>query len=162
MNLERRGFLAKILAVGTGALALARGLRTWAKGLPSDPGAAAKTGPEEIALPPFEKNLAVSLDQALLNRKTSRSYEKAALTREQLSRLLWATTGVNRADGKRTTPSAMATYPVDLLVALPEGVFKYEPKDHKLTKVSGEDVRSQVPIQPNFKNAAMIALYVIN
>ena len=163
MDMKRRGFFQKATAAGVGLLALARGIKALAKGLPSDPDATpAKAGADVIALPRFEKNGAVPLEQALLKRKSSRDYAEQALSRDQLSRLLWAANGVNRSDGHRTTPSAIAAYPVDLLVALPEGVYRYETKAHQLVKVLGQDIRDSIPIQGSFKKAAMIALYVIN
>ncbi|HYA32274.1 MAG TPA: nitroreductase family protein, partial [Thermodesulfovibrionales bacterium] len=52
--------------------------------------------------------------------------------------------------------------PVDVLVALPEGVYRYEPKEHRLVRVLPEDIREKIPNQDAFKKAAMIVLYVIN
>jgi hypothetical protein len=114
--MERRMFLKKAVALGIGLCVLVRGRKVTAKGLPSDPGTTlgAPPTPDVIPLPPFEKDNPFTLDQALLGRKSSRSYDPdRPLSREELSRLLWATTGVNRPDGKRTSPSAVAKYPVD-------------------------------------------------
>jgi SagB-type dehydrogenase family enzyme len=163
--MERRTFLKKAGALGLGFFTLAKLTKVWAKTLPSDPGAptTAASGSEVIALPPFEKDSRVTLDQALLERHTSRSYDPGRfLSREELSRLLWATAGVNRSDGKRTVPSAMTKYPVDVLAALPEGVYRYEPKNHRLVKVISDDIREKIPRQNAFKKAAMNILYVIN
>jgi SagB-type dehydrogenase family enzyme len=163
--MERRTFLKKAGALGLGFFTLAKLTKVWAKGLPSDPGAptAVASGSEVIALPPFEKDSHFTLDQALLSRHTSRSYDSGrSLSREELSRLLWATAGVNRTDGKRTVPSAMAKYPVDVLAAIPEGFYRYEPKDHKLIKVISDDIREKIPKQNAYKKAAMNVLYVIN
>ena len=162
--MDRRDFLRKATTLSVGVFAVARGVRVWAKGLPSDPGGAAGggSGPDMIALPPFEKNSTFSLDRALLERKSVRTFADRPLSREELSRLLWATTGVNREDGHRTTPSGQGKYPVDVLVALPEGVYQYEPKEHRLVRVLAEDIREKIPNQDAFKKAAMIVLYVIN
>jgi SagB-type dehydrogenase family enzyme len=164
-TMERRTFLKGAGALGLGFFTLVRKAKVWAKGLPSDPGTSTITasGPDVIALPPFEKDSRVTLDQALLGRHTSRSYDPGrSLSKEELSRLLWAAAGVNRPDGKRTVPSAMAKYPVDVLAALPEGVYRYEPKDHKLVRVISDDIREKIPRQNAFKKAAMNVLYVIN
>ena len=162
--MERRDFLRKATALSVGMLAAARGIKVWAKGLPSDPGgpAAGDSGPEIMVLPPFAKNSSYTLDRALLERKSERTFVDHALSKEELSRLLWATTGVNREDGHRTTPSGAAKYPVDVLVALPEGVYRYEPKDHRLVRVFAGDIREKIPTQDAFKKAAMITLYVLN
>jgi SagB-type dehydrogenase family enzyme len=163
--MERRDFMKKGFALGVGFLAVTKGIKAWAKGLPSDPDAArgAAAGPDVILLPSFEKNSNFALDQALLGRKSSRSYDgQRQLTREELSRLLWAATGVNRPDGHRTVASARGKYPVDLLAAIPEGVYRYEPKDHKLVRLIAQDIRDKIPAQDPYKKAAMNVLFVIN
>ncbi len=162
MEIRRRGFMGLAAAAGLGA-AFLRGVKSWARGLPSDPGSGAKAEGDEIALPAFEKNLGVSLDQAMLSRKSDRSFDGGkTLSMEQVARVLWSANGVNREDGHRTTPSALALYPVDVYAALPDGVFLYALKEHKLVKVSGEDIRDKVPIfQAGLKKAAMMILYVI-
>ena len=161
--MDRRDFLRKATALSVGVMAAARGAKAWAKGLPSDPGGSVAGGSADmIALPPFEKNNPFPLDRALLERQSARTFTERPLTREEVSRLLWATTGANREDGRRTIPSAQAKYPVDLLVALPEGVYRYEPKEHRLARVIAEDIRAKIPSQDPFKKAAMIVLYVIN
>jgi SagB-type dehydrogenase family enzyme len=162
MEMERRGFFGKTAAWAAGIAVALRTAKSWAK-LPSDSGEARAAAADTIALPGFDKNVAFTLDQALAARKTSRSYDPAqALTPAELSRLTWAMTGVNREDGKRTTPSAMAKYPVDVYVALPEGVYAYDPAKHELKKVSAENLREQTPIQGDFKKAGALMLYVIN
>lgn len=163
--MERRTFLKKAAALGIGFWVFMRGVKTWAKGLPSDPGAPPPegSGPEVMALPPFEKNSPFPLDQVLLDRKTSRAYDPdRPLSREELSRLFWAADGANRPDGKRTAPSAVGKYPVDVLAALPGGVYRYEPKDHRLVRMHPVDIRDKIPGQDGFKKAAMQVLYVIN
>ena len=162
--MERRAFLRIMTALGLGILSFGRITRSWAKGLPSDPdGQSGRAGGADvIVLPPFEKTHAFPLEQALLLRKTSRSYDgNRALTREEISRLLWATAGANRPDGHRTVPSAVAKYPVDVLVALPEGVYRYDPKEHRLFRILADDIRGKIPNQDAFKKAAMHVLYVI-
>lgn len=165
MSLERRVFMEKALAVAAGLAALGKGIKAWAKGLPSDPEASrTAAGPDQIALPGFAKDRGFALDQALLLRRTNRNFDpEGKLSPDQLSRLLWAANGVNREDGHRTTPSAMATYPVDVYVALPEGCYRFELKEHKLTKVAGDDLREQVGLQPGgLRKSAIKLMYVIN
>ncbi len=164
MTMDRRDFLRKATALSIGLLAMVRGGKSWAKGLPSDPGGTIGevSGQENIILPPFEKNRNFTLDQALLGRKTTRSFADRPLSREELSRLLWATTGANREDGHRTTPSGQGKYPVDVLAALPGGVYRYESKEHQLVRIFSEDIREKIPNQGSFKKAAMIVLYIIN
>jgi SagB-type dehydrogenase family enzyme len=116
-----------------------------------------------VALPSFEKNSPFTLDKALQERRSSRSYDPdKKLSLAEISRLMWAATGVNRPSGGRTVASARGRYPVDVLVALPDGVFLYEPGNHSLKRVIREDIRQVIPTQEGFKKAAMLVLYVIN
>lgn len=163
MKMKRRGFMGR-MAAGAGLAALVSSVKTWAAGLPSDPGPAkGPAGPAEIILPAFEKNLGLTLEQALLRRKTDRKFDPAkALGLEQVSRLCWAACGVNRSNGHRTTPSAMAWYPVEVYLTLPQGAYRFELKEHKLKQVSNVDLRGQVALQAELKRAGLQFLYVVN
>jgi SagB-type dehydrogenase family enzyme len=163
--MNRRVFMGQVVSFGLGLLALGKGRVSWAKGLPSDPeGTGVGSGePNVIALPPFEKNSGFALDKALVERKSVRSYNPdRKLSREEISRLLWAGDGANRTNGRRTAPSARARYPVDLVVALPEGVYLYEPEEHRMKRIVKDDIRREIPTQGGFRNAAMIVLFVID
>ena len=171
MDLERRTFLGKAAVLGTGLFA-PRSAHSWEKEMLSDPVTPrqAATGLEVIELPAFEKNSTFILDDALVNRKSSRSFTDMPLSTDELSHLFWAMNGVNRPYGRRTTPSALGAYPVDVYSALPEGVYRYETDEHQLVPVLSEDIRSDIPTQPDWsilpiqpeglKKAAMIQLYV--
>lgn len=161
--MERRNFFRSALVFGAGVFAAARAFAE-DKILPSNPGAVRpETDRDVIDLPAFEKDGKVTLEQALLDRKTLRDYSGEPLSPDQISRILWATTGVNRPDGHhRTTPSAVASYPIDLYVALPEGVYLFNTEGHRLEKVLGEDIRKKVPsIQPGLKRASMTLIYTV-
>jgi len=69
--MDRRDFLGKATALSVGFLAVLRGGKAWAKGLPSDPGGASGgiSSKESIVLSPFEKDRNFTLDRALLERK---------------------------------------------------------------------------------------------
>jgi hypothetical protein len=55
----------------------------------------------------------------------------------------------------------VAKYPVDVWVALPEGVYRYDPREHRLSRVLADDIRGKIANQDAFKKAAMHVLYVI-
>jgi SagB-type dehydrogenase family enzyme len=74
----------------------------------------------------------VSLEETLKTRESIRHFADTPLTREEISQLLWAGQGITRRWGGRTAPSAGALYPLELYIALPEGIFHYNPKDHSL------------------------------
>jgi len=79
---------------------------------------------------------------ALLARQSQREFAPEPLQEQVLSDLLWAAAGVNRHDlGGRTAPSAMNSQEVLLYVAMPGGLYLYEPVPHRLRLVMASDVR---------------------
>ncbi|MDD2834763.1 MAG: SagB/ThcOx family dehydrogenase [Methanothrix sp.] len=84
----------------------------------------------------------ISVEKALLERRSIRSFSDEALTLEEVSLLCWAAQGVTDDKGHRTSPSAMATYPLELyllagnVTGLPSGVYHYSPQGHNLTAIS--------------------------
>jgi SagB-type dehydrogenase family enzyme len=72
------------------------------------------------------------------------------LTILEISQLLWAAQGITSRDGKRTTPSAGALYPLETylvvgnVTALDSGVYKYRPSDHTLGEVLTGDLRQEL------------------
>lgn len=104
----------------------------------------------------------ISLMAALKKRKTDRNISDKKLTLQQLSDLLWAADGVNRPDGKRTSPAAMAKYAVDIYVVLPEGVYLYDVPKHELTPIAKGDYRKDTGKQDFVYTAPLNLVYVIN
>ena len=83
----------------------------------------------------------VSVEEAMLKRRSVRKYKKSPLELSEISQLLWAAQGVTDPRGFRTAPSAGALYPLELyLVAssvkgLDQGVYKYSADRHALKMV---------------------------
>jgi len=94
--------------------------------------------PTPISLPSPNKAGAVSLEAVLAARRSIRSYTTQSLSLAEVGQLLWAAQGVTSPDGKRTAPSAMHRYPLEIaLVAqnvdgLPGGAYRYVPATHSL------------------------------
>jgi SagB-type dehydrogenase family enzyme len=120
---------------------------------------------EVLYLPEPSYLSAISIEQALLQRRSIRSYQDIPLDIKELSQLLWAAQGITAPPGYRTAPSAGALYPLELYVVcgevagLPAGVYKYLPVEHGLVltidgdrRVSlsqaalGQDAISQAPV----------------
>jgi len=83
---------------------------------------------------------------SLWERKTIRNIGTEKLPAQMLSNLLWAAFGINRPDKPyrgpgRTAASASNSQEIDLYVALPEGVYLYEAKEHRLIPVAAGDFR---------------------
>ena len=99
--------------------------------------------------------------QALNERQTTREFTQDSLTRQQLSDLLWAGWGINRADQKkRTAPSAMNKQEIDVYVTLPEGLYLYEAESHSLKMINDKDLRKLTGSQSFVAEAAMNLVYV--
>jgi SagB-type dehydrogenase family enzyme len=139
--------LAWTAALRTRALATALllGLAGFAVGAAPAPGVA--TAPTS-ALPAPRAQGPVSLEAALAQRRSQRSFGTAPLTSAEAGQLLWAAQGITDGQGERNAPSAGATYPLVLyLVAgrvdgLAAGVYRYLPQGHGLQAVAVGDVRA--------------------
>lgn len=125
----------------------------------------AGTSAEIIRLPAPRLDGAVSVERSLAARKSVRSFRKEPLELAALSQLLWAAQGVTRPmdappgwswgpwqGGKRTAPSAGATYPLDIFViagdvkGVKTGVYRYVPLEHHLVRVREGDRRKEVAL----------------
>ena len=101
------------------------------------------------------------LMQALARRESRREFSTEPLDEELLSDLLWAACGINRAElGGRTAPSAMNAQEVLVHVALPSGLFVYDPKAHALERLADADVRPVTGYQDFVDEAALDLIYV--
>jgi SagB-type dehydrogenase family enzyme len=107
---------------------------------------------EDINLPQPYDDGHVSIEKALLLRRSVREYSDRPLALNEISQLLWAAQGITNPSGFRTAPSAGALYPLAIyLVAgnvkdLPPGVYKYKPKGHTLANVIKGDKRAQLSV----------------
>ena len=81
------------------------------------------------------------LTKVLKKRKSIRHFSGTPVSREQLSYLLWASTGIARIEmgmAYRTAPSAGALYPIETYLVInhvsevQKGVYHYQIKDHAL------------------------------
>lgn len=82
------------------------------------------------------------LMQAIAHRKSDRQFDTRNISLKHLSEILWVTNGINRANGKRTVPSAMGLYPLQTYAVLPNGIYFYNPQKHQLEPVVKGDFRS--------------------
>jgi SagB-type dehydrogenase family enzyme len=107
-------------------------------------------GSRRIELPRPEAGKEMSLDEALRRRTSVRDYSDKPLSLEDLSYLLWASTGIQRVEQGyefRTAPSAGALYPIDTYVVannvqgLQQGLYHYAIKAHVLEELRLGDLR---------------------
>jgi len=91
----------------------------------------------------------ISVEEALYRRHSTRSFSSDALTMQEISQVLWAAYGKN-AYGKKTVPSAGASYPFDIyLVAgningLTSGLYQYDSEKYDLITIKNIDIREAI------------------
>ncbi|ACC97779.1 Nitroreductase [Elusimicrobium minutum Pei191] len=106
---------------------------------------------KNIALKTPQLKKGLPLMQAFNNRKSVREFSDKELDNQTLSNLLWATTGVNRPDGKRTNPTAMNKQEIEIYACLKSGAYFYNVTKHSLEFISDKDCRL---------NNAPVTLYI--
>ncbi len=94
-----------------------------------------------ITLPPPDRTGRMTLEEALARRRSAREFAAQALSKQELSQLLWAAQGITSPDGRRTAPSAGALFPLELYVATASGFYHYDPHEHSLDLHSEGDLR---------------------
>lgn len=143
--MERRAFLTASLTLA--ASAAFPGLSLSAEG--------------DFILPRPEQSGGKPLLDALKARRTDRAFLPDPLPLQTLSNLLWAADGINRPDsGRRTAPSCRNWQEIDIYPVLPEGAFRYDAKNHALSRVSNTDLRKLTGIQDFPATAPLNLVYV--
>ena len=99
-----------------------------------------------VDLPSPKLGRGKSLPESLRLRRTTREIDARPLPLQLLSNLLWAASGVNRRTGPFGTPgltaaSASNSQDIDLYVAMERGVYRFEPRRHRLLPVLAGDLR---------------------
>lgn len=97
-----------------------------------------------IDLPERRLTDGTTVAEALEKRRSVRSFRKQPLDLRTVGQLLWAAQGIVTGSGLRTAPSAGALYPLEVYAVLPEGVYHYEPKKHRMTMTAEGDRRADL------------------
>ncbi|HUT85102.1 MAG TPA: SagB/ThcOx family dehydrogenase [Thermodesulfobacteriota bacterium] len=116
---------------------------------------------KSIQLPKPQLDIGRPLMQVLKDRSSSRSFSTEKLPVQVLSNLLWAAFGINRPDtGHRTAPSARNWQEIDIYVAMADGLYLYDAKNHMLQPVISGDIRAMAGTQDFVKDAPINLIYV--
>ena len=90
----------------------------------------------------------LKLNDILKKRKSIRDFSDKPISKQQVSYLLWASTGIQRKElgfEFRTAPSAGALYPIETYLVInrikdiPAGIYHYSIKDHFLEELKTGD-----------------------
>ena len=118
-------------------------------------------------LPDPRHDSKVSVEKALMNRRSHRSFMKEAISADVVSQMLWAAYGITKKipnnpkyPGLRTAPSARRLYPLRIYIAIGNvegiepGVYRYIASEQKITRVIAGDIRDSLSAAAN--NETMI------
>ncbi|MFZ7136915.1 MAG: SagB/ThcOx family dehydrogenase [archaeon] len=103
---------------------------------------------KKVNLPFLEHFPTLCVDETIRARKSVRNFSEKNLTLEQLTYLLWASTGIQRKQNGyqfRNAPSAGALYPIETYLFakkvenLPVGLYHYNIKSHVLEELKHGD-----------------------
>jgi hypothetical protein len=106
-----------------------------------------------LPLPAPDKMGGAPLMQALARRHATRDLKGMETGGKEippgtLSSLLWATWGINRADGKRTAPTANNNQAANVYVALKNGIWLYNAQKNQLELQLEQDMRGALGKAP--------------
>lgn len=132
------------------------------------PTSAPRTYSNPVALPKPSLKGALSVEAALLTRRTKRTYTSESVKLADLSQMLWAGQGITvPGTEKRTAPSAREAYPMTLFVAvkrvegLQPGLYEYLPKTHALGLMKSGDIDpalKEAGVQEGAQSAPVVVL----
>lgn len=115
---------------------------------------------DTIKLQTPDKQGGKPLMSVLKNRKSDREFTAENLSVKHLSEILWAANGKNRENGKRTVPSAMALYPIQVYAVMANGIYFYNPHKHVLEPVVKGDFRKLAGLQDYVYTAPLNIVYI--
>ena len=107
----------------------------------------------QIYLPPPSQAGTMSLEEAIVHRRSVRDFTPEPISLLQLSQILWAAQGITDTSLKyRAIPSAGATYPLEIFIAcgqktieeIDDGIYHYNIDNHSLTRHHQGDVRLEL------------------
>ncbi|MBS7654355.1 MAG: SagB/ThcOx family dehydrogenase [Candidatus Bathyarchaeia archaeon] len=111
----------------------------------------------KVFLPLPQKVSNLTVEEAILSRRSIRDYTDDPVSIGGLAMILWSAYGITDPErGFRASPSAGATYPLEIYIVVGEkgvaikdgfleaGVYKYEPHSHSLLLVKKGDYRSEL------------------
>ncbi|MCX6009878.1 MAG: SagB/ThcOx family dehydrogenase [Chloroflexi bacterium] len=111
-----------------------------------------RTKEAPIKLPSPNPQGKVSVEEAISKRRSVRRFRAQPLSLAQLSQLLWSAQGITGTGGQRAAPSAGATYPLEIFVAIGEhgieslaaGIYHYQVDSHSLSLHLSGDLRQKL------------------
>lgn len=102
----------------------------------------AQKAPKTIKLNTPSFNEGLTLMQALKERKSSSGFTDKEIPLQDLSNIIWASVGVNREDGRRTSPTGSNRQEIEVYAFFSFGAYWYNYKTNSLDLVKAGDFRN--------------------
>jgi len=100
-----------------------------------------------MKLPEIETKGKMSLEEAILKRRSRRKFDERPLDLKQLSQLLWSVQGKLGEKRSRAVPSAGATFPLEVYAVVGNvegveaGLYRYDIEKHAIDLIGEGDLR---------------------
>lgn len=118
---------------------------------------------KNINLPEPNRKGGLTIQETFNNRQGFRGgISNRKLAEQQLSDLLWAANGVNRAHGKRTAPSAKDLRDISVYVITEEAAYLYNADKHQLIFLTEGDFRNAAGGGQEFVESVPVVLIIIS
>ena len=108
-----------------------------------------------------DKTRGSAVMKALNDRRSDREFAPESLRLQDLSDLLWAANGINRADGKRTAPSTRNVQAVEMYVLFSEGAYLYDAREHALSPMVAGDHRGAAAASQDYAKTAPLIIVLV-
>lgn len=99
--------------------------------------------------------------ETLWNRQSGTEFSDKMLSQQDLSNLLFAAIGVNRENGKLTSPTASNKQEIRIFVFTAEGVSEYLNVENGLNPVATGDHRDLIAGMQNWVKTAPVVLLIV-
>ena len=125
-------------------------------------GPAGSAGVSVIGLPKPAVTGGGELMKLLSERRTTRDFVKIELSPRQISEILYSAFGINRADGRRTVPTALNKQDLSVYVLFSSGVYRYEAVKNNLISVSDGDFRKYSAGRTGLGESGAMTLVIVS
>jgi SagB-type dehydrogenase family enzyme len=113
----------------------------------------------DIKLNPYKKSLNTDIIKSFELRHSSRDLDyDSVIDTDIISTVLWAGHGINRPDGKRTTPLANGKQCMDLYVISDNAVHLYLAESHSLKYIKSGSFKKKIGKQGHTENSPILII----